>query len=161
MSTLYELTDEYLKLLEMAEDPDVDEEAFQDTLEGLDGEIEIKADGYAKIIKQLELNVEGCAAEIGRLQNVKKVYENNVSRIKASLEKAMRETGKVKFKTNLFSFGIKKNPASLVIDDDHAIPPEYIIIEQKANKTAIKQAIKKGETFDWARLEQSESLNIR
>lgn len=48
MSTIYELTEDYLRLLELAEDPDTDPEAFADTLEGLDGEIEIKAEGYAK-----------------------------------------------------------------------------------------------------------------
>ena len=34
MQTLYELTNEYMMLLEMAEDPDVDPQAFEDTLEG-------------------------------------------------------------------------------------------------------------------------------
>ena len=51
--TLYELTSDYLTLLEMAEDPDIDIQAFDDTLEGLEGEIEAKADGYAKVITTL------------------------------------------------------------------------------------------------------------
>lgn len=161
MSTLYELTNEYLMLLEMAEDPDVDPEAFEDTLEGLGGEIEVKADGYAKIIKQLETQMDGCAAEIKRLQSVKKTYENSIERLKLNLEKAMRTTGKTKFKTELFSFGIQKNPASLVIDDEHLIPPEFIVIKQEANKAAIKEAIKAGEVFDFAHMEQTEGLRIR
>ena len=41
MSTLYQLTDDYLTLLEMAEDPDMDEQALMDTMEGIEGEIEI------------------------------------------------------------------------------------------------------------------------
>jgi hypothetical protein len=28
MSTLYQLTDDYMELLELAEDPDIDEQAF-------------------------------------------------------------------------------------------------------------------------------------
>ena len=47
MSTLYELTNDYLTLLDMAEDPDVEEDVLRDTMEGIEGEIEIKADGYA------------------------------------------------------------------------------------------------------------------
>ena len=31
MSTIYELTEDYLRLLELAEDPDTDPEAFADT----------------------------------------------------------------------------------------------------------------------------------
>ena len=54
MSTLYELTNDYLTLLDMAEDPDIDEQALIDTMEGIEGEIEIKADGYARVMKQLE-----------------------------------------------------------------------------------------------------------
>ena len=51
MSTLYELTADWLALMEMAEDPDIEEDVFMDTLEGIEGEIEIKADGYAKVIR--------------------------------------------------------------------------------------------------------------
>ena len=47
---LYELTEQFLALQELAYDPEVDEQTFQDTMEGLWGEIEDKADGYAKII---------------------------------------------------------------------------------------------------------------
>ena len=32
MSTIYELTEDYLRLLELTEDPDTDPEAFTDTL---------------------------------------------------------------------------------------------------------------------------------
>ena len=48
MATLYELTDEYRQLLEMMEDDTVDPEILKDTLEAVDGEIEVKADGCAK-----------------------------------------------------------------------------------------------------------------
>ena len=35
MSTLYEITDDYLRLLEMLEEENIDPQAFKDTLEGL------------------------------------------------------------------------------------------------------------------------------
>ena len=49
MATLYELTEEYRQLLEMMEDDSVDPEVLQDTLEGVDGEIEAKADNWASL----------------------------------------------------------------------------------------------------------------
>lgn len=161
MASLYELTGELLQLLEMAQDVDCDPQAIEDTLEGLDYEIEAKADGYAKIDKMLQAQIDMCAAEIKRIQGIKKVYENNQTRLKANLEKCMRLTGKTKFKTDLFSFGIQKNPPSLVIDDEKAVPPEYLVIEAKPNKDAIKEALKNGEEISWAHMQQTEGLRIR
>ena len=46
--SIYELTEDYMNLLAMAEDPDIDEQAFMDTLEGIEGALEDKADGYVK-----------------------------------------------------------------------------------------------------------------
>ena len=50
---LYELTGQFLELLDMLEDEEVDEQVIMDTLESVEYEIEDKADGYAKIIKAL------------------------------------------------------------------------------------------------------------
>ena len=59
MANIYDLTEEFLKLLDMLEDEEVDEQTILDTLEGVEYEIEVKADGYAKIIKSLEADIEG------------------------------------------------------------------------------------------------------
>ena len=54
MSTLYSLTSEYLQLLDMMQDPDVDPQTVADTIEGIEGEIEIKADNLITVCKELE-----------------------------------------------------------------------------------------------------------
>ena len=162
MSSLYELTNEYQALLEMAEDPDVDPEVFSDTLEGLEGEIEIKADGYAKVMKALESQISGIKAEENRLFLRRKALEGNVDRMKRSLQQAMEITGKTKFKTELFSFGIQANPASLHILQEELIPVEFRIPQpDKVNTAAVKSWLKAGNTCDWAELTRSESLRIR
>ena len=66
MATLYELTGEFLQLMNMLEDEDCDEQCIMDTLESVEYEIEDKADGYAKIIKSLESNVNGLSKEADR-----------------------------------------------------------------------------------------------
>jgi hypothetical protein len=48
MGTLYELKSEYIQLREMAGDPDISPEALRDTMDAINGELEDKADGYAK-----------------------------------------------------------------------------------------------------------------
>ena len=160
--TLYELTADYEGLLAMAEDPDIDEQAFLDTLEGIEGAIEDKADNYAKVIRSLEADAAACDAEAKRLRAKKQTIENNIKRMKTALQYAMETTGKTKFKTALFSFGIQKNPASVVIDHAGKVPANYWIPQPpELDKKAIKAYLKENEGVEWAHLEQTESLMIR
>ena len=162
MSTLYELTEQFQELLSMALDPDVDEQALADTMEGIECEIKEKADGYAKVIKSLEADVEALKAEEARLAGRRKNISANIDRMKRALESSMRATGKTKFKTTLFSFGIQKNPPSLKIDMPDRAPDEFLIPQEpKVDTVAIKKELKEGVVYDWCHLEQSESLRIR
>lgn len=164
MSTIYELTDDFLRLLEMAEDPETDPQAFADTLEGLEYEIEVKAENYAKVIKQLDSDAAGIDAEIKRLQAKKSAIANSQDRMKKTLEGAMIATGKVKFKTDLFSFNIQKNPPIVELDEEHLelIPIEYLIPQDpKPDKKRMLAELKEGKELGFARLKQTESLRIR
>ena len=165
MNTLYQLTADYLNLLEMAEDPDIDEQAFMDTLDGIEGAIEIKAEGYAKVMRQLEADAAACDAESKRLKNKSKTIDNNIRRMKQALQFAMQATGKTKFKTALFSFYIQKNSASVVMDEPYIenIPERFLIRKDpEINRKAIKEAINNGEDIGGiAHLEQTESLRIK
>ena len=67
MSSLYQLTEQYQELLSMALDPDVDPEALADTMEAIEGEFEDKADGYAKVMKELKV-FEDAKREEGKRQ---------------------------------------------------------------------------------------------
>lgn len=160
--TLYELTEDYMNLLELAEDPDIDEQAFVDTLEGIEGALEDKADGYAKVIRTLEGDAAACDAESKRLRNKKQTIENNIKRMKKALQYAMETTGKTKFKTPLFSFGIQKNGYSVSILDESKIPDKYLIPQEpQVDKRAIVADLKGGEQYSWAELVQTKSLRIR
>ena len=81
--TLHELTEEFQQLLALAEDPETDEQILADTMEGLEGEIEQKADNYAIIIQELQSEAYKVKAEIDRLQLRKKSLENNIQRMKS------------------------------------------------------------------------------
>ena len=74
----------------------------------------------------------------------------------------MRETGKLKFKTTLFSFGIQKNPPSVAILKEESIPLDYLVVpDPQPDKKRILAELKAGASFDWAELRQTESLRIR
>lgn len=163
-ATLYDLTGQWLELYNMADDPDMQEEfeLWFDTMEGLEGEIEDKADGYAMVMKDLDGQVAAIKKEEERLAARRRTIENRVEYMKSKLQEMMVITGKTKFKTPLFSFGIQKNPASVVIDDESKIPAGYWIPQQpKLDKASLKDWLKEGNECEWAHLAQSESLRIR
>ena len=160
MQTLYELVGQYLELMEMAEE--ADDQVFMDTLDGIEGEIEEKAENYAKVIRMLDGDVECIDKEIKRLQEKKKTIGNNVKRIKESLYMAMVTTGKKKFKTALFSFGIQKNPASVSVEDEKLIPERFWKQQDPVlDKKLLSDFLKENGDMPYAKLVQSESLRIR
>ena len=174
MANIYDLTEEFLKLLDMLEDEEVDEQPILDTLEGVEYEIEVKADGYAKIIKSLEADIEGIEKENERLTARKNTYKNRIKWLKQNLENCMRLTGKRKFTTDLFSFNIQKNGGQrkLTIDVDvENIPEEYRIKQPDAiNGDKLREYLKENGlegqdgsiNCEWCHLEpQKESLRIR
>ena len=162
MATMYELTNDYLAVLDMANNPDIPPEVITDTLEGIDGEIEIKAENIAKVLKELDAEVAKLKVEENRLNCRRKAIENNIKSTKEYLYHTMKITGKEKFKTELFSFNIQKNPVKIVIDDESKIPCKYLIEQPPTvDKAALKEYLKTNEAVQYAHLEQTEGVRIR
>ena len=162
MSTLYELTGDYLQVVEMMDDPDIDAQTIVDTLEAIDGEIEDKAENYAKVIVNANAERDGLANEIDRLTRRKRAIDENTKRMKEALQQAMQVTGKTKFKTPLFSFGIQKNPTSVQIEEGATIPDKYLIAQEpKIDRKGMIADLKEGIEIKGCTLTQSESLRIR
>lgn len=161
MAKLYEIVGAFKELLEMASEENMDQKLIADTLEGVEFEFEEKADGYAKVVKMLEGDVEAIDKEIKRLTEKKNTIKNNISGIKKNLENAMITTGKTKFKTLLFGYNIQKNPVSVSIDDENQIPKDFWIEQEpKLDKESLAAYLKENEV-SWAHLTQTESLRIR
>jgi hypothetical protein len=165
MSNIYEITNDYLQIMAMLEDSDLDPQTLADTMEGIEGEFEIKAENYAKVMKNLEGDILAIKTEIDRLTAKKKALENNIKNMKSTLQTAMETTGKTKFKTELFSFGIRKNAPAVVMDEPYIenVPERFLkYSDPTINRSAIKEAIQNGEDLEGlAHLEQSSSLSIR
>lgn len=162
MSNLYQLTNNYETVLNMLYDEDADEQMILDTLEAIEGEIEDKANNYAKIIKELEAKQNARKEEAKRLTESAKVFENRVKALKSNLFNSMKSTGKTKFATDLFSFNIAKNGGKQTLTIDGDVPEEYTktVIENDTDK--IRQALENGEKLTFAHLEpRGESLRIK
>ena len=162
---LYELTEQWDAVFNMMEDGETDEQVILDTLEAIEGEIEYKADNYARIIRNLQANVSALKAEEERLFQRRKSAENHIQRLKDTLQANLEFIGKTKFKTDLFSFSVAKNggkqPLSIT-DNLDEIPGKYLIPQPpKVNNDAVRELLKDKEV-DWAHLEPyGRHLNIR
>lgn len=169
--SLYELTERFKILQEMMLDPEVDMEMINDTMESLEYPIEQKADGYAKIIRQIEGHVAMIKAEEERLAKMRGPLTSKVTMLKQSLENAMIVMDKKKFKTDLFSFNVQKNPPSvkLLVGDDafrewamKSNHDEYLTyVEPAINKKQIMDDLKNEKEVFGAELVQTESLRIK
>lgn len=160
MATLYELTRKYLELLNMA--AEADPEVFADTLEGIEGEIEDKADGYGKVIRELSGDIAKVQAEIDRLTDRKKTMVNNLAKIKDSLQASMEATGMRRIKTDMFSFWIQKNPPVVQVTDEKKIPKQFW--KQPApvlDNAELKKYLKENGNQEYAELVQATSLRIK
>lgn len=163
--SLYELSENYSAIREMLYDPEVDEQVVLDTLEAIDGEIEDKADNYAKLIKELAADADKLQAEEARLYARRKSLQSRAAKLKSNLQANLEFIGKTKFKTALFSFIVATNGGAqpLTITDNLGdIPGKYLIPQPPVpDKDAIRELLGTKEV-EWAHLEpRGKSLRIR
>lgn len=157
--TLYELTDEYKQLLEMMEDPDIDPQIITDTMEGVQGEIEIKAEGYIRVMKELEAEADKINNELKRLGNRWDSCQTNIKRLEESLLTTMQVMDKPKIQTEHFRLSIAKNGGLKPMKITGEVPPEFCKLEPDTKR--IREALSNGE-LDFAHLEErGVHLNVR
>lgn len=167
--TLYDLTNDFLKLQTMMEDPEADPQAIADTMEALDYAIEEKADGYVKVIKNLQGSVDAIKLEINRLTVKKKHLDDSIQRLKTNLQESMVAMDKRKIKTDLFQISIQKNGGALPVIVDvpvEQLPDECVIITEAPDKKALAALLMDPENKDhyaqYAHFgDRGESLRIR
>lgn len=169
MASLYELTGDYAKFAEIAQQGDLDDDMqamLDDALANLADDIEVKLEGYAKVIKNFESDIEGLKKEEDRLAGKRKTLENRVKSMKTAMRDAMIATGKLKVKGDLFSFTVRNNAPSVVMDEQYIenIPEKYLIAQEpKIDKKLLAEDLKAdGAALEGiAHLESSQSILIK
>lgn len=168
MGTLYNITGDLLILQSMLEDT-VDDQVLLDTLEGVQGEYEIKLESYCKIIKNLEADIDALKNEAKRLTDKRKLLENNIDRLKKAMFDSMKATGTTKVKGQLFSVSIQKNGGKTPVNydkndkyiTDH-LPNNLVIVTETPALDAIRELLEAGKVVEGFSLgERGESLRIK
>lgn len=159
MKPLYALTDDYQRVLDLAEE--LDPQVLQDTLDSIKEEIDSKAENIAIVRNQMQNDIAFTKQEIERLTKRKKAIENNEKALKEYLLQQMELAGIKKIKGKYFDISTRKN-VSLNVSDESHIPSEFFDEQKpKLRKTDLKNALKNGLEVDGVSLEQTESLMIR
>ena len=162
MAKLYELTQNYNNLLELLDNPDISREMIDSALNETGEEIDTKAENIVKVIKSLEVDISGNKEEEKRMADRRKSLENRVNGLKEYLDAAMKATGKEKIKGKVFTISYQKNPPSVDIKDEKAIPKEYFIAQDPAlDKKQLLADLKAGKEIDGAAIKQTMGLRIK
>lgn len=149
--TLYEMKQAAINLYEMLQADEIDEQAYNDTMEGIGADE--KLEDYIYVIKQYEADNVAIKTEIDRLKANKEKNDKAIERMKKAVVDFMNATGQKKANAGTFKLSLRKSE-STVITDETKIPSEYLVPQPpKADKAAIKKAIKNGINVDGAVIE--------
>jgi hypothetical protein len=165
---LYEITNDYLALMEAVENGEIPEEALADTLEAITASIEDKADNMACLLKNLDAEIVAIKAEEDRLKERRKAKENTHERIKQYLSDSLQRAGLSKVETARNKITFRKSEK--VVIEDELIFAAWAMKNRedlltysvpKANLTAIKAALKSGAEVEGAELRVNQNIQIK
>lgn len=146
MSKLYEIANQYA---ELANNDEFTPEMIADTLDGIEGEFEAKAEQVLAIIKNSLAEAEMLKAEVKKLNERAKSAANRADNLKAYLADSMATMDKTKINAGIHTLSIRKGVQSVQIDNAESIPIDYVEYETtiKPDKNLIKEKLKLGEVI--------------
>lgn len=146
------------------------QEAWFDTLSGIEEEFDVKAENVAAYIKGLKAEADALKAEGAALNRRQKAKENQIERLKAYLLENMQLINRQKIDTPRARLSIRTNAESVQFADENefitrcelAGADDFLRYKKpEIDKTEVKAALKRGERIEGARLIRTQSLIIK
>lgn len=182
--TLYEISATMQQFLAAYEAGEIPEEAFADTLEGLDGLMAEKLDDCASAYKGIMAEATELKAEEANLATRRKAKENEAARLAAYIDRCLKDAAgagvkpaKVETARNVLSYRASEavdvpDPASVTLwiqahegelVDGVAVDAERLLKwkEPELSKTELKAALKAGLHIPGAAVKKSYNLQIK
>jgi hypothetical protein len=165
---LFQLTLEEMNFISMMEETggEVTDEIMEDLAIRREN-FQHKAEAYSKFILKLESEADIAAAEIKRIQAIKKSKDNTATRLRETLRDALMvfgnenpKTGNKAYETALFKLSLRKSQ-SVEITDENEVPDEFWAIKKEISKSTISQAIKDGLEVPGAKMKENYGLQIK
>lgn len=142
MSKLYDIANDYAKLMDSGLEPDM----IADTIEGIDGELVDKVEQLLAICKNEQLYAETLRNESKSLQERASVVENKISSIKEYIARSLETAGKKSIRAGLHQVTVRVPSRQVDITDASILPIEFVEYETvvKPDKLAIKHQLDAG-----------------
>lgn len=165
MSALYVLAHEYRQAADKLADLDMDAQTVKDTLDGMSGELEVKASATAAVVcnmRALAISIKEAEAAMAARR---KALDARADNLAAYLLENLQHAGVQKVETPHFAITVKANPGHVEVYDEKMIPAEFM--RQKPppapepDKTALKAALQKGLEIQGARFVKGQRLEIK
>jgi hypothetical protein len=164
MTALFVIANEYREAAEKLSNLDLDPQTLADTLESLSGELEVKAQSVAYMIRNMEATASAIKEFEEKQTERRKAIEARAEGLKRYLQNCMEATGikKIEGPGVVLSF---RESSAVVIDEPGLIPIDYMrtppIPEAQPDKKAIGEAIKAGTEVPGAHIEKRKNLQIK
>lgn len=168
MSSLFNLTGQYLALAHQLADADFDAATIADTIDasGIVDDIAVKVQNIEFVARGAEAHTPAIDAEIARLQALKAHRVKVAQGLRDYIKSNMLTLGIERIECQLFQISIRNNPPAVDIFDPLSLPAQYMVTPEPKppvaapDKKAIAKDIKEGLDVPGARLTQSSRLHI-
>ena len=163
MTALYLLAAEYRTAALALADLDLDAQTVADTLEGLSGELETKAQSVAYMVRSIEADADAMKAWARTANERASAALNRAEALREYLAHAMLATGLLKIEAPGIKLSFRRSSA-VVIDGVDLLPAEYMRQAEAPppapDKALIKASITAGKDVPGAHIETRQSLQI-
>lgn len=161
MTALYLLAGEYRAAAEYLADLDLPPEVVRDTLDGMSGELEAKAQAVGQMVRSIEANAAAMQAWAKQAQDRAKAAQARADSLREYLGSAMQACGIHRIDGPGIALSFRASSA-VAIDEPDMIPAEYMRQPPPVpDKKAIADAIKGGADVPGARIETRQNLQIK
>lgn len=168
LPSLYKLAEQHRELEQIGADEELDEaalEAIRNTLEGLQGDIQTKAQSVAGVVLNLEAWAKAAKEASKQISERAKRAERRADYLREYMRFQLEAIGITKIDGPEFTVSIRKNPQSVVIASDADLGDEWMVFPPppppSPDKRKIADALKAGKEVLGCSLTQTTRLDIR
>lgn len=153
MATLYEINEQIAGLV----DPETGEIADFETFEKLNLDLDTKIKNIALWIVNLRSDAEQLEEQEKKFRDRKTAAKNKAESLKSLLD-GFLSGEKRSFPEVVISY---RKSEQVTVDDDAKLDDRFLRIKTEIDKTALKDALKHGESIEGARLEVKNNIQIK